>query len=67
VIERFFRTLKYEGLCGLQLPLRREAMRRLMLSLVGWYNEFRPHATLERLHAQRAVLWAVPRQSQAAH
>src|SRR5205823_5595903 len=47
VIERMIKTLKYEGLIGLLLPLRRETMRRLMLSLVGWHNEFRPHTTLK--------------------
>jgi len=38
---------EYEGLFGLRVPLRREAMRSLMLSLIGWYNEHRPHTTLK--------------------
>jgi hypothetical protein len=46
VIERFFRTLKYEGLLSVNIPFRREAMRRLILSLVGCYNELRPHTSL---------------------
>jgi hypothetical protein len=43
VIERLIRTLK-ETLRNWSIPFRRDAVRRMLLSLVGWYNEFRPHA-----------------------
>lgn len=42
VVERFIRTLK-EGLRRIVIPLRREALRREVEVLVGWYNEHRPH------------------------
>jgi hypothetical protein len=45
VIERLIRTLK-EGIRHIVVPLKRETLRRDLLSLVGWYNEFRPHRTL---------------------
>jgi transposase InsO family protein len=48
VVERFIETLKY---CGTHLVLvspRRESFRRELDYLLGWYNEFRPHATLAR-------------------
>jgi hypothetical protein len=45
VIERLIRTLK-EGIRHIVVPLKRETLRRDLLSLVEWYNEFRPHMTL---------------------
>ena len=45
VLERALRTVK-EALRLLKLPTRREAMRRELGLLVGWYNENRPHMTL---------------------
>lgn len=46
VIERFILTLKLILGAVPMLPLRREAFRRELLSIVGWYNEHRPHITL---------------------
>jgi transposase InsO family protein len=46
VIERLIRTMK-EGIRQIVVPLRRDAMRQELLSLVEWYNEFRPHMTLK--------------------
>jgi putative transposase len=45
VVERLIRTLK-EGIRRIVVPLRRDEMRQELLSLVEWYNEFRPHMTL---------------------
>ena len=45
VVERLIRTLK-EGIRRIVVPFRRNEMRRELLSLVEWYNEFRPHMTL---------------------
>jgi len=45
VIERLIRTLK-EGLRHIIVPLKRETLRRDLLSLVKWYIEFRPRMTL---------------------
>jgi Integrase core domain len=45
VIERLIRTLK-EGIRRIVVLFRRDEMRRKLLSLVEWYNEFRPHMTL---------------------
>jgi transposase InsO family protein len=47
VIERLIKTIKREGLAGVLIPFRREVMQQLMTSLVGWYNEHRPHTTLK--------------------
>jgi putative transposase len=46
VVERFIRTLKYEGLAGLMIPLRYAAMRAELTRIIGWYNAHRPHTTL---------------------
>lgn len=46
VVERFIRTLKYEGLRGILVPFRFDAMRCELLRVVGWYNEHRAHTTL---------------------
>jgi Integrase core domain len=46
VIERLIRRVK-EGLRQIVVPLQHAAMRREMLSLVDWYNEHRPHTTLQ--------------------
>lgn len=45
VLERGIRTFK-ELLCWILVPTRREAMRREIGLLVGWYNAHRPHTTL---------------------
>jgi transposase InsO family protein len=47
LIERLIWTLK-DGLSHrMPIPLRREAMRQELHWLVGWYNEHRPHTTLQ--------------------
>ena len=46
VIERFMRTLKSEGLRRVLVPLRLDAMCSAVASVVGWYNEVRPHEAL---------------------
>jgi putative transposase len=46
VVERFIRTLKYEGLSGLVMPLRYETMRAELLRFINWFNAHRPHTTL---------------------
>ena len=43
VIERFMRTLKSEGLRRVLVPLRLDEMCSAVASVVGWYNEVRPH------------------------
>ncbi len=47
VIERLIGTIKREGLAGITIPYGREEMRQLIRSLVGWYNEHRPHTSLK--------------------
>jgi hypothetical protein len=47
VIERFFRTLKGEGLCPSLLPLRLEALRSEIAIFAAWYNLHRVHQGLE--------------------
>jgi putative transposase len=46
VIERFFKTLKYELLDGLHIPLRAATLRWELSLRIGWYNEHRPHRSL---------------------
>jgi putative transposase len=47
LIERLIRTLK-DGLShGMLIPLRHEAMQTELRWQVGWYNEYRPHTTLQ--------------------
>jgi hypothetical protein len=47
VIERLIGTIKREGLAGLLIPSRREAVRQLLATLIGWHNEHRPHTSLK--------------------
>jgi len=46
VIERFWATLKGEGLRRIVLPLRSDAMCREVRLYVRWYNTERPHSSL---------------------
>jgi len=46
VIERFNRTLKYEGLFLITIPFGLAAMRRETRLIVELYNRFRPHQGL---------------------
>jgi hypothetical protein len=39
--------MKNEGTRKILVPLRLDAMRRELSYYVGWYNQFRPHSTLE--------------------
>ncbi len=47
VVERFIRTMKDEGICRILVPHRRERFRRELTCLVAWYNDRRPHMTLD--------------------
>ncbi len=46
LIERFWATLKGEGLRRIVLPLRYDAMCREVELFVQWYNVHRPHSSL---------------------
>jgi len=46
IVERTIRTLKEQLSHFRFLPLCRDEMRQLVLTLVGWYTEFRPHTPL---------------------
>ena len=46
VIERFIRSLKEEYLNRLLIPLRMDAMRQEVACYAHWYNEHRPHQSL---------------------
>jgi len=47
VVERFIKTLKDETTRIILVPFRREAFRRELILFRDWYNEHRPHMTLE--------------------
>jgi transposase InsO family protein len=47
VVERLIRTLKYEGLRGILVPLNRDKFRQQLRLSIDWHNEHRPHTTLE--------------------
>jgi putative transposase len=47
VVERFIRTMKDEGTRRVLVPQRRKAFRTEVHSFVAWYNQHRPHMTLE--------------------
>ncbi len=47
VVERFIRTLKDEGLRRVLIPLSRASIAREVRSFYTWYNEHRPHVTLD--------------------
>lgn len=47
VVERFIRTMKDEGTCRILVPHRRTGFLRDLGSFVSWYNECRPHMTLD--------------------
>ena len=46
VVERLIKSMKDECTRRILVPCRRRACRRELLSFVGWYNEHRPHTTL---------------------
>jgi len=47
VVERLILTIKTEFTRRILVPLSREKFRRQLVGFAGWYNEFRPHMTLE--------------------
>ena len=47
VVERFIRTMKNEGTRRILIPQRRDSFHRELSYIVGWYNEHRPHSTLD--------------------
>jgi len=47
VIERFIRSLKDEWLRRLIIPLRLESMRAELSAYASWFNEHRPHQSLD--------------------
>jgi len=47
VLERFMRTLKAEGLRRILVPLGLPEMRLETSAFVRWYNEHRPHSSLD--------------------
>ncbi len=47
VVERFIKTVKDEGTRRILVPQRRNAFRTEVDSIVAWYNQHRPHMTLE--------------------
>ena len=47
VVERFIRTLKDEGTRCVLVPQRQTDFQRQLAHFAAWYNEYRPHATLD--------------------
>jgi len=47
IIERLIRTLKSECTRRLVVPYQRDAFRRELAAYIDWYNEHRPHDSLE--------------------
>ena len=47
VVERFIRSLKDEWLRRIHVPLRRKDMRRELLCYARWFEESRPHQSLD--------------------
>ncbi|MDH3285336.1 MAG: DDE-type integrase/transposase/recombinase, partial [Acidobacteriota bacterium] len=47
VAERFIRTLEQEGIRRFLVPLRTSAFKRELALLTSWFNEHRPHSSLD--------------------
>jgi putative transposase len=47
VIERLIQTVKFELTRSLRIPLRRVVWQHELRGRLGWYNEHRPHTTLQ--------------------
>ncbi len=47
VVERFIRTMKDEATRRILIPQHRAALHRDLNAFFAWYNEHRPHTTLE--------------------
>jgi putative transposase len=46
VLERWIKTLKYDLLHGLLIPLQRTTLQQQLHLRIDWYNEHRPHMTI---------------------
>jgi putative transposase len=46
IVERFIRSLKYEGMRRIVVPFGREALQAELDAYAAWYNEHRPHQSL---------------------
>ena len=46
MVERFIRTMKDEATRRIVIPQRQAAFRSELTSFFAWYNEHRPHTTL---------------------
>ena len=47
VIERFIRSMKYEYLKHILIPMRMDQMREKVGCYIDWYNQHRPHQSLD--------------------
>jgi hypothetical protein len=47
VIERFIQTVKNECTRVIMIPFRRRSFREELARFVEWYNQWRPHMTLD--------------------
>jgi putative transposase len=47
IVERYIRTIKDEGARRIPIPLRRVTCRNELRSYADWYNEHRPHTSLD--------------------
>ncbi len=47
VVERLIRTLKDECTRRITVPVRHREFRNELLFYIAWYNEYRPHTTLD--------------------
>ncbi len=47
VVERFIRTVKDEATRRILVSYRKEAFCKELTSYLAWYNEYRPHTTLD--------------------
>ena len=60
VVERLILTIKDECTRRIIIPLRREEFRRQLGCFKTWYNEFRPHRTLDGLTPNEVYLGQRP-------
>jgi transposase InsO family protein len=64
VVERFIKTLKDEATRRIIVPFQREAFRRELIFFRDWYNEHRPHMTLEHKTPNEVYYERVPANGQ---
>ena len=67
VTERTIKSLKYECLKMVRVPLGGAAMRALLASYRVWFNEWRPHETLGGLTPRRARSRCAARRWRSPH